>query len=253
MCNFKSGIIFKNRVELAPDGNESHSDLLKSLDIEDNHLNASKMFVRAELTPPDGNKAKEISEWKFRVDQDILPDWYTEDEERYEKDFRDAVADYLKGKFEVFCGYPWIPIKTDDKGTYYLMDGKYDDMKFGKTNNYAESYVRKALNESELAADLKKEFGDRLVPITTNLLSLDGLDDYGVVDGDILEIPTIDLYRECRKKITSIDNWYWLATPDSTPSGFSSVSVQCVGADGDVDCGWYGSVRAVRPFFILKS
>ena len=147
----------------------------------------------------------------------------------------------------------WIPIKTDDKGTYYLMDGKYCSMEFGKTNNYAESYVRKALNESELAFDLKKEFGDRLVPITTNLLSLDGLDDYGVVDGDTIAIPTIDLYRECRKKIADIGKPYFLATPDSTPSGCGSGDVRCVGAYGRVSCRWYDGVGAVRPFFILKS
>ena len=253
MCNFKSGLIFKNRVELAPEGNESHSDLLESLGIEDNHLNASKTFVRAELTPPNGNKAKDISEWRFKVDQDILPDWYTDDAEKYECEFRNAVADCLKDKFVVMCGYAWIPIKSDEKGTYYLMDGKYDDMEFGATNNYAESYVRSALNESKLADDLKKKFGDRLVPITTNLLSLDGLDDYGVVEGDTISIPTIDLYRECRKKITKIGKAFWLATPDSTPSGYGSEHVRYVRARGRVDYGWYDGVGAVRPFFILQS
>ena len=39
MCEFKSGIIFKNRVELAPLENESHSSLLEKLDIEDNEFN----------------------------------------------------------------------------------------------------------------------------------------------------------------------------------------------------------------------
>ena len=34
MCEFKSGIIFKNRVELAPLGNESHSSLLENLGVE---------------------------------------------------------------------------------------------------------------------------------------------------------------------------------------------------------------------------
>lgn len=253
MCSFKSGLIFKNRVELAPDGNESHSDLLESLKIEDTRFNASKVFVRAELTPPDGNKAEDIGKWNFRVDQDIVPNWYDEDKERYEQDFRDKVAEYLKGKFEVFCGYPWIPIKTDDKGAYYLMECGYTDMEFGKNNNYAESDVRNKLINSKLAKDLKKKFGDKLAPITTDLLSLDGLDDYGTVDGDILAIPTIDLYRECRKKITLLNKWWWLATPDSTPSGYGSGGVQCVGSGGGVDCRWYGDVVAVRPFFILKS
>lgn len=253
MCNFKSGLIFKNRVVLAPEGNESHSDLLEGLDVEDTRLNASKMFVRAELTPPDNNKAADIEKWKFRVDQDITPDWYSDDPKRYEQEFRTAVSDWLKDRFVIMCGHAWIPIKTDEKGTYYLMDGKYDNMKFGESNNYAESNIRKTLNDSDLATELKKEFGDRLVPITTDLLSLDGLDDYGKVEGDIMAIPTIDLYRECRKSITKLDDWHWLATPDSTPSGYCSDDVQFVDSGGGVCCCWCGFVKAVRPFFILKS
>ena len=108
--------------------------------------------------------------------------------------------------------------------------------------------------DSELAKDLRKEFGDRLVPIALDLLSLDGLDDYGIVEGDILAIPTLDLYRECRKSIPKSDNWWWLATPDSTPSGTGASFIRCVNSGGDVDycvCGW--DVRGVRPFCIIKS
>ena len=253
MCQFKSGIILKNRIVLAPVGNESHSDLLESMGIEDNRMNATRKFVRAELIPPDDNKAIDISLWKYNVDQDIVPDWYEKDPEKYEQEFRNEVAEYLKERITVFCGYAWTPIKTDEKGTYYLMDGYLKKSEFGRNNNYAESYIRDYLNESDLVADLKAEFGDRLVPITTDLLSLDGLDDYGVVDGDILAIPTIDLYRECRRNIPNLDTYWWLATPDSTPSGFGSSYVQCVGSDGDVGCDRYSYGGAVRPFFILKS
>lgn len=113
MCKFKSGVILKNRVVLAPEGNDSHSDLLESLNIEDTHLNASKTFVRAELVPPDGNKAVDIGEWEYIVDQDITPDWYDNDPGRYEADFRASVKEYLKDKFVVMCGHAWTPIKTN--------------------------------------------------------------------------------------------------------------------------------------------
>lgn len=53
MCRFKSGIILKNKVVVAPGENDSHSDLLESLNIEDSYINATKMFVRAELIPKD--------------------------------------------------------------------------------------------------------------------------------------------------------------------------------------------------------
>ena len=254
MCKFKSGIILKNRVVLAPEGNDSHSDLLESLGIEDTHFNASKTFVRAELVPPDGNKAVDIGKWEYIVDQDITPDWYDDDPGRYEADFRVAVKEYLKDKFVVMCGRAWTPIKSDEKGTYYLLDGFLEESTFGKNNNYAESNIRNELVDSELAKDLRKEFGDRLVPIALDLLSLDGLDDYGIVEGDILAIPTLDLYRECRKSIPKSDSWWWLATPDSTPSGTGASYVQCVDSDGCVvygGCGW--NDWGVRPFCIIKS
>ena len=254
MCRFKSGVILKNRVVLAPEGNDSHSDLLENLNIEDTHLNASKTFVRAELVPPDGNKAVDIGEWKYIVDQDITPEWYDNDPGRYEADFRAAVKEYLKDKFIVMCGHAWTPIKSDEKGTYYLLDGFLNESTFGENNNYAESSIRKKLVDSDLAMKLRKEYGDRLVPVTLDLLSLDGLDDYGIVEGDILAILTLDLYRECRKSIPKSDDWWWLATPDSTPSGAGASCVRfvdscgCVGCDG---CGW--DVRGVRPFCIIKS
>ena len=258
MCQFKSGVILKNRVILTPEGNESHSDLLESLGIEDTHMNATKTFVRAELIPKDDNKYTDISEWKYRVDQDIVPDWYEEDPGRYEHEFRDAVREYMNEYMEKrnivsICGYGWTAIKEDEKGTYYLMDGSLEKSEFGKTNNYAESYIRKNLNESDLAKELRAKFSDNLVPIETDLLSLDGLDDYGKVEGDILAIPTIDLYRECRRKISTLGTWWWLSTPDSTPTGCSSGNVRYVGSDGCVFCGWCDYSVAVRPFFILKS
>ena len=255
MCQFKSGLVFKNRVMLTPEGNESHSALLESLNIEDSHLNASKMFVRVELTPPDGNKAADISKWTYKVDQDIVPDWYEEDVKKYEEMFRAEVKEYLKDKLTIIAGHAWTSIKKDGNKTYYLLDGSLENSIFSKkNNNYATSVIRDNLNNGELAKALKAEFGDKLVPITTDLLSLDGLDDYGKVEGDILAIPTLDLYRECRKSIPKLDKWWWLATPNSTPSGYSSGGVRCVGSGGDVGCGWYDDGRgAVRPFFILES
>lgn len=257
MCRFKSGIILKNRVVLAPEGNESHSDLLESLNIEDTNMNAMTKFIRAELTPKNGNKILDVNEWNFRVDQDIVPEWYSIDPEKYEIEFREAVREYMKDYMKditIICDLPWTPIKKDGDKTYYLLNCFLEERaRFGDNNNYAESYIRKNLNNSELAENLKKEFGSRLIPITTDLLSLDGLDDYGKCEVDILAIPTIDLYRECRKNIKPLDVWWWLATPNSTSSGYCSDYVHCVSSYGFVNYDWFNDCRAVRPFFILQS
>ena len=98
MCRFKSGIIFKNRVEIAQGENDSHSDLLESLGVEDNYLNASKVFVRAELVPINDewwvSPEEYPDKWKFFVDQDIVPDWF--EKGAYEKSFREAVCQWWK-------------------------------------------------------------------------------------------------------------------------------------------------------------
>lgn len=255
MCQFKSGIILKNRVVLTPEGNESHSDLLGSLRIEDTYENAVKTFVRAELIPKDNDKMSDVKDWRYKVDQDIVPDWYEKDPERYELDFRKAVEEYMeewKKNFKFICGYYWTSV-TDGNLTYYFMNGILKKSEFGKTNNYAESYVRDELINSELAVDLKKEFGDKLVPISLDLTSMDGFKDYGSVEGDILAIPNIQLLMKFGENIPLIDNWYWLANPNQTPKRGDSRCVRCVRSDGDVRCRRCDYGKGVRPFFILQS
>lgn len=253
MCQFKSGIILKNRVVLAPMYDDSHSNLLKSIGIVDTRDNAMRKFVRAELVPPNNDKTVDINKWRYRVDQDIVPDWYEEDAKRYEDEMREAVADWMGKYFKTICGKSCVKIKEDEKGSYYMLADTLFSSSFGRDNNYATSTVRQKLQECDFAKKLQKEYGDNLVPITTNLLSMDGFDDYGTVDGDILALRTFDLNRECRKNIPNNDTWEWLATPNSTPSGCGPGGVRCVDSGGDVDCRWYGCCGAVRPFFILRN
>ena len=94
MCRFKSGIILKNRVVIAPADNDSHSDLLKELNIDDTEVNAMTKFVRAELIPPKDEWWGNPDTWEFNVDQDIRPDWFNEDIKKYEDEFRQSVKDW---------------------------------------------------------------------------------------------------------------------------------------------------------------
>ena len=91
MCQFKSGIILKNRCVIAQGSNDSHTALLEELNIEDSRTNAMTKFVRAELIPPNDEWWTNPDTWKFHVDQDITPDWFNNDVCRYEAEFRDAV------------------------------------------------------------------------------------------------------------------------------------------------------------------
>lgn len=129
-----------------------------------------------------------------------------------------------------------------------------DTMKFDSdNNNWKTSDIRKKLNDDYLR-ELEETFGkDRIVEHTVNLLSLDGLDDYGT-STDKVSLLTIDQYRKYRKILGgNLDNWWWLITPDSTPSGENSRYVQCVCSGGIVGCCGCGCDGGVRPFFILQS
>lgn len=127
-------------------------------------------------------------------------------------------------------------------------------MKFDSDdNNWKTSSMREFLNNKYLE-EIEKAFGkDRIVEHTIDLLSMDGLDDYGI-SIDKVSLLTIDQYRKYRKVLgKNINNWWWLITPDSTSSGWSARYVQCVDSGGYVGYGGCDYDEGVRPFFILKS
>lgn len=67
MCNFLSGIIRRNEIVLAPMYNQSHSALIRKLNIHDeNRLEAS--FVKIELLPYEDNLLSDITKWRYVVD-----------------------------------------------------------------------------------------------------------------------------------------------------------------------------------------
>ena len=98
MCQFKSGIILKNKIVVAPGKDDSHSNLLESLGIQDDYIGASKTFVRAELVPQNNewwiSPEEHPEKWTFVVDQDIVPEWFCREES--EKEFRAAVCTWWK-------------------------------------------------------------------------------------------------------------------------------------------------------------
>lgn len=255
MCRFKSGIQLKNRNVLTSIYNDSHSDLLKDLKIEDSRYNAETKFVRAELIPPNNNITADISEWKYNVDQDIVPDWFDLDREKYEQSFREDVKDWLNKNLtvEYVCGKPWTTVKDGDC-TYHFMYGSLFKSRFGNTNNYAESEARKKLVNSDLAKELEDFYGDKLLPITLDLTALNGSKEYGVVAGDKIAVPTLDILRKFKENIPLVDDWYWTSTPNRTKITGDSSYVRNVDSDGGVgygDCDW--SDGGVRPFYITKS
>ena len=104
MCKLKSAIILKDRIFM-PDY-DSHSKMLEELGITDDYFNASKVFVRAELVPENGDVFSDIDGWKFEVDQDITPEWF--DEKDCAERMRKAVKEWANT--HIFIGQNGLKI-----------------------------------------------------------------------------------------------------------------------------------------------
>ncbi len=112
MCSLKSGIILKDRV-FVPEY-DSHTEMLNELGIEDTRANAERLFVRAELSPKDGDAFSDIDTWELNVGQDIIPEWFVAD---YEKErMIKAVKEWAKT--HIFIGVDGLSIS--DKNNVYV-------------------------------------------------------------------------------------------------------------------------------------
>ena len=104
MCKLKSAIILKDKIFM-PDY-DSHSKMLDELGITDDYFNASKVFVRAELSPENGDVFSDIDGWKLEVDQDITPEWF--DEKDCAERMRNTVKEWAKT--HIFIGQNGLTI-----------------------------------------------------------------------------------------------------------------------------------------------
>lgn len=139
-----------------------------------------------------------------------------------------------------------VPIVAKD----FVFTAEFDD----NSNNFATSSLLEKL-QKEILPQIEDAVGtDNVLEFETDLISLDGLKDYGKLKSKI-SLPTFDFYRE---NINIFDKynpnkWWWLATPWSTPTHNYSSTVCCVNFNGTIYCGNCYYRSGVRPFCILKS
>lgn len=158
-------------------------------------------------------------------------------------------GDVFKGKSEteyIVCGHEHFV-------TYVVRRKLLDEtMRFGDTNNWTESNIRKYLNEDYVQV-IEREFGNgNIVAFERDLISLDGYNDYATCV-DKVSVMNVMEYVKYHKYVGNCDFRYVLITPDSTPSGCGANHVRYVINDGSVVCNWCSCGFGVRPFFVLKS
>ena len=163
----------------------------------------------------------------------------------------------LKPKDEFKIGDEvFIVLEQTEHGTRVISkDFAYCRVKFGNNSDWRVSLIRKTLN-NEYYKKIVSFIGEKnILPMDRDLISLDGLDDYGTCIDDI-SLLTIAEYKKYHKILglkSNYSDWWWLITPTSTPSNNRARGVCFVLSSGVLswyDCGYPGGVR---PFLNLES
>lgn len=126
---------------------------------------------------------------------------------------------------------------------------------FGNDADWKTSSLRSWLNNRYYQDIVSAVGAENVIQFRRNLISMDGLDDYGSCE-DYISLLSVDEYRRYHRLLgvrPNYTNWWWLCSPFSTPDGGYSRSVCCVSSDGFVYCNDCVGSSGVRPFFLLNS
>lgn len=167
------------------------------------------------------------------------------------------LKDVQVGSFIKYGGIEWVVLDKSEADALVLSKSCLFNKAFDESNcnNWETSSLRKAMNAIDGKGRFKlKDFAginaDDLVPIRRNLLTDDGMPDYGDCE-DKITIYTAEEYRRYRKYIPNAEKWHWTITGDSL---VYSDYVRGVDSDGALNyrSAYYGN-GGVRPLCILKS
>ncbi len=111
MCAPASMVLTKDRVCWSKT-TDSHEEIIREFEL---HADGSRgpNIARVEITPPNGDFTKPLSEWCYKLDQDGLPPWY--DRAECEARTREALSEWLAAKVvlpgiyrEIREGHVWV-------------------------------------------------------------------------------------------------------------------------------------------------
>ena len=168
-----------------------------------------------------------------------------------------------RGDTFTLAGINWLVLGVNPKAypnsnDHYLVEATDDLFRAafdeGGNNNWSTSSLRARLNGPFLEELVEKcpALSDAIIPLYRDLTADDGLKDYGSCL-DKVTMLTDEEYRQTRDLHPAPENWRWLITPDSTPSGGGSAYARIVHSDGSLGLvnAYYGH-RGVRPALLLN-
>lgn len=164
-----------------------------------------------------------------------------------------TIKDYHQGEHFVYGNKNCMVLEHTDDGTLCMVLDEDFESKFGETNNFAESKLRKKLN-GEYLSELVKNGASResFMLMQVDLTANDGLKDYGTCDC-FLAPRACDQHRKYRYLIPNPKNdWEWTATAYSTKNNGCSYGAYQVSGTGGFSYGNVYIAHGVRPLFKLN-
>lgn len=152
-------------------------------------------------------------------------------------------------------GIEFIKFPAMNGGTPVVMKNIVFRSRFGDNNDLRSSDVQKKLEADILPKIIAAIGEENLCTVKTDLITLDGLKPYGVMES-LISLPTLDFYRanvEIFDKYP-VNDWWWLATPESAKPHDEPKWITCVSPSGCINFNVYDYYcNGVRPFLIFNS
>lgn len=148
----------------------------------------------------------------------------------------------------------FIKFPSEDGITPVVMKDIAFTSRFGKNNDLNGSVIMDKMKKEILPQIMEAVGEENLCTFKTDLTTLDGLKPYGVMES-LISLPTIDFYRanvEIFDKY-NLDQWWWLATPESARPHSKPYWTLCVSPSGFIFIDSFYNDFGVRPFLSFKS
>ena len=158
------------------------------------------------------------------------------------------------GETFTIAGIEFIKFPAVGDATPVMAKERLFRSRFGSNNDLRQSDVLKKMEADVLPKVIEAIGEENVLTFKTDLMTEDGLKPYGVMESKV-SLPTLDFYRanvEIFDKY-KVDEWFWLATPESAEPHSSPNWILCVAPSGGINVDDDSNGNGVRPFCILKS
>ena len=164
------------------------------------------------------------------------------------------IAGVKDGEVFQLGGMEFIKFPDVNGETPVLMKNIAFRSEFGPNNDLRCSTVLQRMEQEILPKIIAAVGEENVCTVKTDLTTLDGLKTYGVMESKI-SLPTLDFYRANVEILDRYkpNEWWWLATADSTKPHYDPIWTVCVSPAGSIGVNYCNYQSGVRPFCILKS